>query len=78
MNCLRASHEQTALALRDALTLYRLGRQAYLPVLGAERALVASEQVLAEADSKIAADRIALFLALGGGWGADEHQAGFH
>ncbi|MES2000646.1 MAG: efflux transporter outer membrane subunit [Pseudomonadota bacterium] len=75
---LRASHEQTAQALRDALTLYRLGRQAYLPVLGAERAAVASEQVLAEADSKIAADQIALFLALGGGWGADAHQAGFH
>lgn len=74
-DALQAGHDQLAQAERDAQTLFRLGREAYLPVLDAQRALVASEQGLAEADSKIAADQISLFLALGGGWGTDAAPA---
>lgn len=72
---LRESHQQVMQAEQEARKLYQLGRRAYLPVLDAERTLAASEQMLAGIDSKIAVDQIALFLALGGGWGVDVHQA---
>lgn len=65
---LLANQQQLAQAHQDAMILYRQGRESYLPVLDTERALVASERILAEEDGKISADQIALFLALGGGW----------
>lgn len=72
---LRASQDQMTQAQQDALTLYRQGRQGYSPVLDAERALVASERVLADVEGKVSADQIALFLALGGGWEPDAQLA---
>jgi outer membrane protein TolC len=38
--------------------------------------LAASDQALAQAESKIAGDQVALFLALGGGWQAEPAAPG--
>lgn len=65
---LRDAKTQAAQAAKDAETLYRAGRTGFLPVLDAQRTLIASEQALAATESRIAADQVALFLALGGGW----------
>lgn len=53
---------------RDNETLFKLGRQNYLPVLDAQRTLASAEQAMATVDGKIATDQVAVFLALGGGW----------
>lgn len=74
-DALRTSHEHLAQAQQDAWTLYHQGRVNYVPVVAAERALVAAEHRLAEAEAKISADQIVLFLALGGGWEGDGPQA---
>jgi NodT family efflux transporter outer membrane factor (OMF) lipoprotein len=65
---LQLSRDKAAQAESDARRLYEGGRIDYFPVLDAERTLAASEQVLAASEGKIASDRIAIFLALGGGW----------
>jgi outer membrane protein TolC len=39
--------------------------------LDAERVRAGAEQALAQSESRIAADQVALFLALGGGWRND-------
>jgi NodT family efflux transporter outer membrane factor (OMF) lipoprotein len=58
-------------AASDAETLYRAGRQGYLTVLDADRTQAGAEQSLASAHSRVAADQVLLFLALGGGWEAN-------
>jgi outer membrane protein TolC len=50
-----------------------VGRIGYLPVLDALRTLAQVEQNVAAAESRVAADQVNLFLALGGGW-ADADQ----
>lgn len=66
---LRQARDQAAKASRDATTLFRAGRTGFLPTLDAQRTLIGAEQSLAAAESRIAADQVQLFLALGGGWG---------
>jgi NodT family efflux transporter outer membrane factor (OMF) lipoprotein len=66
---LRAARDEAATARRQAQLLYRAGRNPYLASLDAERTLSAAEAALAASDTQIANDQIALFLALGGGWG---------
>jgi multidrug efflux system outer membrane protein len=61
----RAKAQQT---VKDSMTLYKSGRQNYFPVLDAHRTLISTEQAIAVIDGKIAADQVAVFLALGGGW----------
>ena len=65
---LRQARDQATRAARDAETLFRAGRTSFLPVLDAQRTQISTEQSLAAAESRIAADQVQLFLALGGGW----------
>ena len=67
---LNAARDQSARAASDAERLFRAGRTGFLPVLDAQRTLINAEQTLAAADSRLAADQVQLFLALGGGWQA--------
>ena len=65
---LREARTQADRAARDAQTLFRAGRTGFLPVLDAQRTAITAEQALAAAESRLAADQVQLFLALGGGW----------
>uniref|UniRef100_UPI0020C4451F TolC family protein n=1 Tax=Salmonella enterica TaxID=28901 RepID=UPI0020C4451F len=65
---LREARAQADRAARDAQTLFRAGRTGFLPVLDAQRTAITAEQALAAAESRVAADQVQLFLALGGGW----------
>jgi NodT family efflux transporter outer membrane factor (OMF) lipoprotein len=65
---LKAARDQSALASRQARTLYRYGRTDFLTTLDADRTLAGTESALTASDAQLAADQIALFLALGGGW----------
>ena len=51
-----------------SLTLYTEGLLDFLNVLVAQRSLYTAEDALAQSRSNIAADLIALYKALGGGW----------
>jgi multidrug efflux system outer membrane protein len=44
------------------------GRATALAVVDSQRAYAAAEQTLAQLETAIAEDQIAVFLALGGGW----------
>lgn len=48
--------------------LYRAGQEDEFRTLDAERVLPGAGLALAQAESKVAADQVNLFLALGGGW----------
>lgn len=65
---LKAARDQSALASRQASTLYRFGRTDFLTTLDAERTLAASEAAVAASNAALASDQVVLFLALGGGW----------
>ena len=65
---LATARAQAAQAATDAERLFRAGRTGFLPVLDAQRTLIAADQALATADSRLAAGQVQLFLALGGGW----------
>jgi len=51
-----------------SLQLYTEGMTDFLNVLNAQRSLYASEDALVQSERNIAADLIALYKALGGGW----------
>lgn len=65
---LKAARDQSALAARQAATIYRYGRVDFLTKLDADRVLATAESALAASDGQLAADQVGLFLALGGGW----------
>jgi len=65
---LKAARDQSALASKQAKTLYRYGRTDFLTALDAERTLANDESTLAASSAKLASEQIGLFLALGGGW----------
>jgi NodT family efflux transporter outer membrane factor (OMF) lipoprotein len=65
---LESARNNAAQAASDTEQMYRLGREAFLPVLDADRTRISAEQAVAAADSKLASDQVSLFLALGGGW----------
>jgi outer membrane protein, multidrug efflux system len=65
---LRAAREQSALAAQQSHRLYEAGKIDFLSVLDADRTLAAGDSALAASDAQVAADQVALFLALGGGW----------
>ena len=52
--------------------LYVNGKTGYLDSLDAERVLANADTALAASQANIVNDQLALFLALGGGWGTDE------
>jgi outer membrane protein, multidrug efflux system len=66
---LKTGDDRAATALNDAVRLQQTGRQGYLPVLIAQRTLAMSTEGLAAQKVNLSRDQIALFLALGGGWG---------
>lgn len=60
--------EQAREAARIARLRYEAGREGFQIVLDAERQLALAEAALAQADSQLSTDLVALFLSLGGGW----------
>jgi outer membrane protein, multidrug efflux system len=68
LKLLRSAQRNAAKAANDTEALFRAGRQNYLSTLDANRTLIAADQALAGLQSRIAADQVAVFLALGGGW----------
>ena len=68
----RALLAESAAANREAvdlsLQLYSAGRTDFLNVLSAQRALYATEAALAQSDTTIGTNLVALYKALGGGW----------
>lgn len=69
---LSAAREQSAIVARQGRTLYVNGKTGQLEALDAERTLAASEAALATSAALLTEDQIAVFMALGGGWEADE------
>jgi outer membrane protein, multidrug efflux system len=67
----RKARDEAERAVRDSEKLQAQGRATALVVTDAQRTYAASEQTLAELETAIAQDQIAVFLALGGGWGED-------
>jgi NodT family efflux transporter outer membrane factor (OMF) lipoprotein len=67
----RKARDEAERVVRDAEKLQAQGRATALVVTDAQRAYAASEQTLAELETAIAQDQVAVFLALGGGWGDD-------
>jgi multidrug efflux system outer membrane protein len=67
---LRSARDQSALAFMQARTLYQSGRTDALTALDTDRTLATTEITLAASDAQLSADQVALFLALGGGWDA--------
>jgi multidrug efflux system outer membrane protein len=55
-------------AVSIATQLYQQGQTDFLNVLSAQRSMFGSEDALAQSDRDVAADFIALYKALGGGW----------
>jgi NodT family efflux transporter outer membrane factor (OMF) lipoprotein len=55
-------------AVRDSERLQGAGRATSLAVIDSQRAYAASEQTLAQLETALAEDQVAVFLALGGGW----------
>jgi NodT family efflux transporter outer membrane factor (OMF) lipoprotein len=68
---LRAARDRADEADRQARTLFSAGQGDAFVTLDAERVRAGAEQALAQSESRIAADQVALFLALGGGWRND-------
>ena len=64
----RAARHDAARALSLAKTEYQAGAISFLDLLTTEQSEVAAEQALASSDQQLAADQIAVFQALGGGW----------
>ena len=65
---LAATVASSALSLHLSLSRYQYGLDNYLPVLVANRTLVASQQQLTQANLAVANDIVSLYTALGGGW----------
>jgi outer membrane protein TolC len=55
-------------AEQQAQQLYTGGKIDFLPLLDAQRSLAAADNALAATHAHLAADQVAIFLALGGGW----------
>jgi NodT family efflux transporter outer membrane factor (OMF) lipoprotein len=56
-------------AVDAATQLYAAGQTDFLNVLSAQRSLFSSEDALVQSDAAVVTDLIALYKALGGGWG---------
>ena len=65
---LRAARNEAARVAQDEERLEVGGRATTLDVIDAQRTLASAEQSLAQMQSGISQDQIAVFLALGGGW----------
>jgi outer membrane protein, multidrug efflux system len=68
-SALAAVTAEARTAVVQATTLYRGGRVGFLDLLDAERSLASAQSALAASDTQLSGDQVAIFLALGGGWG---------
>jgi outer membrane protein TolC len=59
---------RAAEAEQQAQRLYLGGKIDFLPLLDAQRSLAAADSALAASHAQLAADQVAIFLDLGGGW----------
>jgi NodT family efflux transporter outer membrane factor (OMF) lipoprotein len=64
----KAARDEAARVEKDVERLEVGGRATALDVIDAQRTLASAEQSLAQLESAISADQVAVFLALGGGW----------
>jgi outer membrane protein TolC len=71
IDALRAARDRAQEAERQARTLFSAGEGNAFVTLDSERVRAGAEQALAQGETRIAADQINLFLALGGGWQND-------
>ncbi len=71
---LKSARDDAARVERDAEQLEVGGRATALAVIDAQRTLASVEQSLAQLESAISDDQVAVFLALGGGWEAAPTQ----
>jgi outer membrane protein, multidrug efflux system len=62
------ARDLTRTAFEQASRLYKHGVAPYLDVLVAQKSLAQAEQQLVNASGAVAADQVAVFYALGGGW----------
>ncbi len=67
-DALRSARDQSEQAAKLARARYDAGGASFLDVLQAESTLADNSLALAQSQSQLATDQIALFLALGGGW----------
>lgn len=67
---------QAETAVDQARSLYAAGRVGSLSLLDAQRTATAASRDTAASDAQLAADQVALFLALGGGWESATEHAG--
>ena len=65
---LTKARDQAAEANRQIEALYKAGRMSYIDFLDSQRSLASADTVLSASGATVAADRVKLFLALGGGW----------
>jgi outer membrane protein TolC len=65
---LQATERSAQRASDDARRLFAAGRSGFLPVLDADRSLLAIQQSVAAQQTRVATDQVQIFLALGGGW----------
>jgi outer membrane protein TolC len=65
---LATAQARAAEAEQQAQRLYVGGKIDFLPLLDAQRSLAAAGSALAASHAQLAADQVAIFLALGGGW----------
>jgi len=65
---LKAARDDAARVVQDAERLEIGGRATALDVIDAQRTLASAEQTLAQLETVISEDQVAVFLALGGGW----------
>jgi NodT family efflux transporter outer membrane factor (OMF) lipoprotein len=66
----RKARDEAERAVRDSERLEGAGRATSLAVIDAQRTYATSEQTLAQLETALADDQVAVFLALGGGWDA--------
>ncbi len=65
----RKARDEAERAVRDSERLRAEGRASSLAVIDSQGTYAASEQTLAQLETALAQDQVAVFLALGGGWG---------
>jgi outer membrane protein, multidrug efflux system len=68
----RRARDEAERAVRDSERLQGLGRATSLDVIDSQRTYASAEQTLAQLETALAEDQVAVFLALGGGWDAGD------
>jgi outer membrane protein, multidrug efflux system len=64
----RRARDEAERAVQDSERLQGAGRATSIDVIDSQRAYASAEQTLAQLETTLADDQVAVFLALGGGW----------